>query len=56
MTHATTTSFTVHPFGGALGAEVRGIDLNEPLAREQVRGLRDAWAEHLSCAFVARRR
>lgn len=51
MAHAATTSFTVHPFGGALGAEIRGIDLNDPLAPEDVRGLRAAWAEHLVLRF-----
>jgi taurine dioxygenase len=51
MTPATTTSFTVHPFDNALGAEVRGIDLNEPLSAEAVRGLQAAWAEHLVLRF-----
>ena len=51
MTVATATSFTIHSFGGALGAEVRGIDLNEPLTPEQVRRLRSAWTEHLVLRF-----
>jgi taurine dioxygenase len=51
MAHAATTRFTVHPLGGALGAEVRGIDLNEPLAPEQARELQAAWAEHLVLRF-----
>jgi taurine dioxygenase len=51
MAHAATTSFTVHPFGGALGADIRNIDLNEPLSPEDVEGLRAAWAEHLVLRF-----
>jgi taurine dioxygenase len=44
-------SFTIHPFGGALGAEVRDIDLNAALSPEEVSGLRAAWAEHLVLRF-----
>src|ERR1700750_1216284 len=51
MAFANTLSFSIHPLGGALGAEVRGIDLNEPLAPEEVRALRAAWAEHLVLRF-----
>jgi taurine dioxygenase len=51
MALSTTTSFTIHPFGGSLGADVRGIDLNEPLSPGQVRALSEAWAEHLVLRF-----
>lgn len=51
MTEATATRFTIHPFGGCLGAEVQGIDLNEPLEQEHVHSLRAAWAEHLVLRF-----
>ena len=51
MAHAATTSFTVHPFGGALGADICDIDLNEPLGPEDVEALRAAWAEHLVLRF-----
>ncbi|MDQ2733564.1 MAG: TauD/TfdA family dioxygenase [Pseudomonadota bacterium] len=48
---AVAAEITIHPFEGALGAEVRGINLNEPLARDQVNDLRSAWAEHLVLRF-----
>lgn len=51
MTQATATGFTLHPFGGALGAEVRNIDLNQPLAAQEVERLRAAWAQHLVLRF-----
>lgn len=51
MTHAVATSFSVHPFDSALGADIRGIDLNEPLSPQQVDGLRAAWAKHLVLRF-----
>ena len=37
----------VEPFAGALGAEVRGIDLTSVEDAEQLEGLRDALARHL---------
>ncbi len=51
MAHAETANFTVHPLGAALGAEIRGLDLNEPLAPDQVRDLQAAWTEHLVLRF-----
>ena len=51
MAHAETASFTVHPLGASLGAEIRGLDLNEPLTPEQVRDLQAAWTEHLVLRF-----
>ncbi len=36
----------VEPIAGALGAEVRGIDLTEPLADATVAEIQDAWMHH----------
>lgn len=51
MSDAAIASFTVHPFPGALGADVQGLDLNEPLAPADVQALREAWARHLVLRF-----
>jgi taurine dioxygenase len=37
---------TVHPIAAALGAEVAGVDLSQPLAPATEQAIRDAWAEH----------
>lgn len=37
--------------GGALGAEVRGVDLAQPLPEAVVKKLTEAWAEHLVLLF-----
>ena len=36
---------------GALGAEVRGVDLSRPLPRAELAGLRRLWLEHLVIFF-----
>lgn len=41
----------VRPIASALGAEVCGIDLSQPLSRESVEALRAAWLEHLVLLF-----
>ena len=41
----------VTPIAGALGAEVRGIDLRKPLSADQVAALRRAWLRHLVLFF-----
>jgi alpha-ketoglutarate-dependent taurine dioxygenase len=38
---------TVRPLGGALGAEVRGIDARQPMSRDVFQELHDAWMQHL---------
>ena len=43
--------FSIVKFDAALGADVVGIDLNAPLAAEQVEQLRNAWTEHLVLRF-----
>jgi taurine dioxygenase len=40
-------SVEIVPTGNALGAEVRGMDLSQPVPEATKRKLRDAWAEHL---------
>lgn len=52
MTDATLQdTLTVQPLGNALGAEIRGIDLNQPLDQSQVAAIQAAWAEHLVLRF-----
>jgi taurine dioxygenase len=41
-----TTNLEVEPVTKALGAMVRGVDLREPLAPDEVRALNDAWLQH----------
>ena len=50
-THATLASMDVRKIAGALGAEVRGVDLAQPLDAEVAAGLRRAWLEHLVLFF-----
>jgi len=44
-------SFTVSPLSDALGAEIGGLDLSEPLDAPVVEALRDAFHEHLILLF-----
>ncbi|MES2188060.1 MAG: TauD/TfdA family dioxygenase [Pseudomonadota bacterium] len=46
---------TVIPTGAALGADVLGIDLNQPLRGEQADAVRAAWAKHLVLRFRGQR-
>ncbi len=46
-----TVPFSVHRVAGALGAEVRGIDLRQPLSAQAAAALRQAWLEHLVLFF-----
>ena len=36
---------------GALGAEVEGVNLKDPLSKDLVAGIREAWLEHLVLFF-----
>ena len=40
-------NFQVVPTGAALGAEIRGVDLSQPVPEETKELLRQAWADHL---------
>ena len=41
----------VIPSDGPIGAEIRGVDLGAVLDAEIVRGIHDAWSEHLVLIF-----
>lgn len=41
----------VRPYGGALGAEIHGVDLSEPLAPEVVEEIRRAWLDNIVVFF-----
>jgi len=44
-------TLTITPSGQACGAEVRGVNLSQPLGTEQVAAIREAWLEHQVLAF-----
>jgi taurine dioxygenase len=48
---ASTGSIEVTPIGGALGAEIAGVDLAANLSEEQVATIRGAWLDHLVVFF-----
>ena len=50
-TKNTLDSLEVVPTGAALGAEIRGVDLAQPMSEEVKGALRDAWTEHLVLLF-----
>ena len=39
------------PTGAALGAEVRGLDISEPLSEDDILALKEAWADHIVLLF-----
>jgi taurine dioxygenase len=41
----------IMPLSPACGAEIRGVDLTKPLARETVEAIRQAWDQHLVLVF-----
>jgi alpha-ketoglutarate-dependent taurine dioxygenase len=49
--HATTSRFTVRKLHPALGAEVRGVDMRQPLDAAAFQELQDIWMEHLVLVF-----
>ena len=44
-------ALTVDPIAGALGAEIHGVDLSQPLADDVVSGIRQALLDHLVVFF-----
>jgi len=50
-TEATASRLTVRKLHQALGAEVRGIDMRQPLDADTFRELHDIWMEHLVLVF-----
>jgi taurine dioxygenase len=44
-------SMEIKPIAGALGAEVRGVDLRKPLSAELAAAIRQAWFKHLVLFF-----
>ncbi len=51
MTEKTESFIQVIPSGGALGAEIRGVDLSRPVPVETVQAIREAWLEHIVLYF-----
>jgi alpha-ketoglutarate-dependent taurine dioxygenase len=46
---------TVRPTGGALGADIEGVDLAQPLSAEIVGAIKQAWSDHLVLRFHGQR-
>ena len=45
------TDIEVTPLAEACGAEIKGVDLTEPLSERTVRAIKDAWGRHLVLVF-----
>jgi taurine dioxygenase len=43
---STDQTLTIHPLSGAIGAEISGIDLKQPLSDAQIAQIRRVWLEH----------
>ncbi len=43
----TTTALRIRPSGGALGADIEGVDLSQPLDEAAIAAIRNAWLDHL---------
>ena len=48
---STITLLRVKPSGKALGADIEGIDLSQPLDEETAAAIRNAWLDHLVLRF-----
>ena len=44
-------SLTITPLGPSIGAEIGGLDLNEPLSADQIARIERAWREHIVLVF-----
>jgi len=53
LASGSTCGFAVVPWNGPIGAEVRGLDLTQPLSAAELLALADAWSEHLVLVFRA---
>jgi taurine dioxygenase len=49
------TTFWIQPTGGALGADVHGVDLSQPMNDTTFARIAEAWAEHLVLRFSGQR-
>ena len=49
--HQKYSHIDVHPVSGALGAEIKGVDISIPLEAEVVLEIRDALLKHLVIFF-----
>lgn len=47
----TITALRIRPSGGALGADIEGVDLSQPLDADTVAAIRNAWLDHLVIRF-----
>ncbi|VWX56158.1 conserved hypothetical protein [Burkholderiales bacterium 8X] len=47
----TATAIRVRPSGAALGADIEGLDMNQPISPEQVKEIVHAWEQHLVLRF-----
>jgi taurine dioxygenase len=45
------TSIDIIPLSNAIGAEIRGLDLREPLDAATIRAVEEAWWDHIVLAF-----
>ena len=45
----------IQPTGGALGADVHGVDLSKPVSEAVFRHIAAAWSEHLVLRFAGQR-
>src|ERR1700742_3742190 len=45
----------IQPTGGALGADVYGVDLSEPVSDSACQRIAEAWNEHLVLRFSGQR-
>ena len=43
--------FDIRPLSDALGAEIQGVDLSQPLDADTVAAITDAWHEHIVLLF-----
>ena len=47
----TLTDLDIRPLSDALGAEIHGVDLSQPLDDATVAAIKDAWHEHIVLLF-----